>query len=63
MLVHNIKEKCKEYNKSSGEEFTLSISIGCVPFGKKTSSSLHTLLSLADKELYKEKEKHYAEKA
>lgn len=62
-LYKKIKEKCREYNKSSGEEFTLSISIGCVPFGKKTSSSLHTLLSLADKELYKEKEKHYAEKA
>ncbi|MBQ5499444.1 MAG: GGDEF domain-containing protein, partial [Treponema sp.] len=56
-----IKEKCGDYNKKSGEKFTLSISIGCVPFGKKTSSSLHELLSLADKELYKAKEAHYAE--
>ncbi|MBP5576238.1 MAG: GGDEF domain-containing protein [Treponema sp.] len=56
-----IKEKCGDYNKKSGEKFTLSISIGCVPFGKKTSSSMHELLALADKELYKAKEAHYAE--
>ena len=55
-----IKEKCLDFNNKSGEEFTLSISIGCVPFSKKSSSSLHTLLALADKELYKEKEKHHA---
>jgi len=59
-IKRKVKDKCAAYNQSSGEKFTLSISLGYVPFNKKTSSSLHTLLSLADKELYKEKEKYHA---
>ncbi len=45
----------EEYNDASGEPFTLSISIGAVPFTDEANNHLERLLSLADSVLYEEK--------
>ncbi len=44
-----------EYNKASGEPFTLSISIGAVEFSGHENNQLEKLLSVADSLLYEEK--------
>lgn len=43
------------YNQSSGEPFTLAISMGAVAFNGDQARSLETLLALADARLYDEK--------
>ena len=48
---------CKEWNRNSNEQFTLSISLGAVEFSEE-KSDLSKLLRLADVEQYEEKKKH-----
>lgn len=58
-LKDKLQEHCDEYNKNSGEPFTLSISIGSAPFGGKSGYDITSLLEYADSALYKEKQKKY----
>lgn len=53
----------EEYNAASGEPFTLSISIGAVPFTDEANNHLERLLSLADSVLYEEKRRKKEERA
>lgn len=50
---------CDFYNNTSKECFTLSISIGCAEFNAK-NSDINNILSHADEELYKEKQKKHS---
>lgn len=58
-LKKRLVDLCNEWNESSNEEFTLSISLGAVSFNRN-NNDLSKLLKLADIEQYKEKEKHKA---
>ena len=58
-LKERLQVYCDEYNKNSGEPFTLSISIGSAPFGGKSGYDINSLLEYADSVLYKEKQKKY----
>lgn len=49
-----VSDLCAEWNRNSGEQFSLSISLGAVEFNSE-SDSLEKLLKLADDEQYKEK--------
>jgi diguanylate cyclase (GGDEF)-like protein len=50
-----IEDYLAEYNETSGEPFTLSISIGAVAFSGSENNRLEKLLSVADSLLYEEK--------
>lgn len=60
-LFENLKLRlagfCDEWNRTSGEPFKLSISLGAVEFSKH-EKNLEKLLKLADAEQYMEKEEH-----
>ena len=58
-LKDRLQVYCDEYNKNSGEPFTLSISIGSAPFGGQSGYDINSLLEYADSVLYKEKQKKY----
>ena len=58
-LKERLQVYCDEYNKNSGEPFTLSISIGSAPFGGQSGYDINSLLEYADSVLYKEKQKKY----
>ncbi len=58
-IRNQLKEKCDEYNKTSGEPFTLSISIGYAPFGGEFGYDINSLLSFADETLYTEKKRKH----
>ncbi len=59
-----VEDKCREYNRTSGEQFTLSISLGVVEYGAKPEDyDVFNLLEIADSYLYEEKKlKHSKEK-
>lgn len=52
-----LEEYCDDWNKTSGEPFTLSISLGNASFEPGESCDINTLLKLADQVLYEEKKK------
>lgn len=54
LFKKRVEEECDKYNNTSNEPFRVSISLGCTQFTKE-KSDLAKLLSLADKDLYKEK--------
>lgn len=54
-----LQEKCQEYNKNSNEKFSLSISMGFTEYGLEEQEDLEKLLTIADNELYKEKQLKY----
>ncbi len=56
-LKSRMNNLCKEWNRNSNEQFTLSISLGAVEFSEE-KSDLSKLLRLADVEQYEEKKKH-----
>ncbi|MCQ2612551.1 MAG: GGDEF domain-containing protein [Treponemataceae bacterium] len=64
--VETVREKIRQitdsWNEESGEDFTVSMSIGGVPFSKE-SFNLSELLSLADAEQYKEKRQKKRQKS
>ncbi len=60
-LREKLEELCKEWSKTTDEKFTLSISLGSIPYTPKDSLNLESLLEQADELLYKEKQlKHSA---
>ncbi|MFA6937002.1 MAG: GGDEF domain-containing protein [Treponema sp.] len=51
-----IIDDCKEWNKTSGEKFQFSISIGAATFSSETKNyNIKNLLDIADAQLYEEK--------
>src|SRR5574344_173644 len=55
-LKKRLYDNCAEWNKKSGEKFTLSISLGYAPFTPELQMyNIKTLLEFADKSLYEEK--------
>lgn len=54
-IKEKIYRRCIEWTENTNSLFLLSISLGCVEFPYNNNYDLKTLMSLADEELYKEK--------
>lgn len=63
-IRESLDKACEEWNKESGEPFTLSISLGCVSYPVEDVGAdgydLKTLLAMADSSLYFEKRDKHA---
>jgi diguanylate cyclase (GGDEF)-like protein len=62
ILSQKLESASENYNKTSGQPFNLSISIG-VAFFSKENSNLHTLLKEADEKQYEQKRQHHAKRS
>ena len=56
-LVESIDNSLREFNRSSNESYTLSVSTGCCRFGTKDRSE--DILSAMDTEMYSAKQRYY----
>ena len=60
ILRQKLVEMCSDWNRDTEEKYSISISLGAVPYNSDDDNDLQTLLDKADELLYQEKQQKHA---
>ena len=60
ILRQKLVEMCEDWNRDTEEKYSISISLGAVPYNSDDDNDLQVLLDKADELLYQEKQQKHA---